>query len=163
MKRSIVLASLFSIASSFSLVACAADSQPGQAGTDRAARHAKLDTNGDGVIDRQEAAAMPRLAENFDRLDKNKDGRIDASERPHHGQRGADGDGGKERGHRMAQLDTNGDGRFSRDELAGKERLLQKFSAIDSNGDGYLSREEMQAYHQQHGGKHDRTGPSTRP
>ena len=35
---------------------------------------APLDTNQDGVIDRTEAAAHPRLAARFDTLDKNKDG-----------------------------------------------------------------------------------------
>src|SRR5690606_41267039 len=34
-----------------------------------------LDANKDGVIDRQEAAARPRLAERFDELDRNKDGK----------------------------------------------------------------------------------------
>ncbi len=120
-----------------------------QPGADRQARHAKVDTNGDGVIDRKEAAANPRMAEHFDKLDANKDGRITAEERPQRGMR--DGKGG--RGDRMAQLDTNKDGRFSRDELAGKERVLQNFAAIDSNKDGALSREEMQAHHKAHRGE----------
>jgi Ca2+-binding EF-hand superfamily protein len=120
---------------------------------------AKLDANGDGAIDRSEAAKSPRLAENFDRLDANKDGRIGADERPQRGGRqggmrdggmrdGGMRDGGKGRGgERMAQLDKNGDGRFSRDELAGRERALQNFAAIDTNKDGFLTREEMQAHH----------------
>src|SRR5690606_12809488 len=45
---------------------------------------ATLDANGDGVIDRAEAAKFPRLAERFDRLDRNGDGSLDASERPQH-------------------------------------------------------------------------------
>jgi hypothetical protein len=106
------------------------------------ARHAKIDTNGDGVIDRNEAAAHPKMAEHFDRLDANKDGRITAEERPKHG-----GKAGGQRGERMAQLDTNQDGRFSRDELAGKQRALQNFAAIDANSDGFLTREEMAAHH----------------
>jgi EF hand len=109
-------------------------------------RHAKIDANGDGAIDRTEAAAHSKLAENFDRLDKNKDGRIDASERP---QRHGKGGGGKgQKGERMAKFDTNGDGRFSRDELAGRERVLQNFNTIDANQDGFLTREEMRAHHQ---------------
>lgn len=114
---------------------------------------AGLDANGDGAIDRSEAAKAPRLAENFDRLDANKDGRIGADERPQHGGRqgGMHGGmpGGKGRGgERMAQLDKNGDGRFSRDELAGHERALQNFTAIDANKDGFLTRDEMKAHHQ---------------
>ena len=115
---------------------------------------ARLDANGDGAIDRSEAAKAPRLAEKFDTLDANKDGRIGADERPQHGGRHGgmrhDGmrEGGKRRGgERMAQLDKNADGRFSRDELAGRERALQNFAAIDTNKDGFLTREEMQAHH----------------
>jgi hypothetical protein len=114
-------------------------------GAGKPANHAKIDTNGDGVIDRSEAAANPRMIEHFDRLDANKDGRITADERPQRGMR--DGKGGGQRGERMAQLDANKDGRFSRDELAGKDRVLQNFAAIDSNKDGFLSREEMAAHH----------------
>jgi hypothetical protein len=117
-------------------------------GHGRGAAMAKLDANADGAIDRSEAAKAPKLAEHFDRLDANKDGRITAEERPQHGGRQQGG-----RGERMAAMDANGDGRFSRDELAGKERLLQKFSAIDGNRDGFLTREEMKAYAQAHRGE----------
>jgi hypothetical protein len=113
--------------------------QATQPAAGKPARHAKIDTNGDGVIDRSEAAANPKMAEHFDRLDANKDGRITADERPQRG-----GKGGRER---MQQLDTNNDGRFSRDELAGKDRALQNFAAIDSDNDGFLTREEMAAQH----------------
>ena len=57
----------------------------------------------------------------------------------------------------MAQLDADKDGRFSRQELAGKDRVLQNFAAIDTNSDGFLSREEMQAHHKAHRG--DRGAP----
>ena len=40
---------------------------------------ARLDTNGDGVIDREEFRAQ--AAQRFDRMDTNKDGKIDAAER----------------------------------------------------------------------------------
>ena len=115
----------------------------------RGDRMAQLDANKDGVIDRSEAAKVPKFAEHFDKMDANKDGRITAEERPQRGMR--DGKGG--RGDRMAQLDTNKDGRFSREELAGKDRVLQNFAAIDSNNDGALSREEMQAHHKAHRGQ----------
>ena len=127
--------------------------QPGQPGQGR--HHPKLDANGDGVIDRAEAAKMPRFAEQFDKLDANKDGRITAEERPQRGMRdGKGGQGGRDamRG-RMQEMDTDKDGRFSRAELAGRDRILQNFGAIDSNKDGMLSREEMHAYHKTHRGQ----------
>ena len=40
---------------------------------------ARLDTNGDGVIDRDEYRAQ--AAQRFDRMDTNKDGKVDAAER----------------------------------------------------------------------------------
>jgi len=38
------------------------------------------DKDGDGLISRDEAAAMPRMAEHFDRLDANTDGRVSREE-----------------------------------------------------------------------------------
>jgi hypothetical protein len=38
------------------------------------------DTNGDGLISRAEAAALPRLAERFDTIDANADGQISLDE-----------------------------------------------------------------------------------
>jgi Ca2+-binding EF-hand superfamily protein len=121
---------------------------------------AKLDANGDGAIDRAEAAKAPRLSEHFDKLDANHDGRISADERPkgHGGHHGRGGPGG-ERGQRMAQLDKNGDGKFSRDELAGHERALSHFADIDANKDGFVTHEEMKAYHQAHRGERGPRGP----
>ncbi len=148
MKSIAVLALVLAISGTVSFAhaqsATTGTAQPGS-------RQAKVDTNGDGVIDRKEAAAHPKLAEHFDRMDKNKDGRIDASERPQHQGKGRGGQQG-ERRERVAKLDANGDGRFSREELAGRERMLQNFGTIDTNKDGFLSREEMRARHQGKGG-----------
>ena len=41
---------------------------------------AQLDKNGDGNISRDEAAASPRLSQNFDRIDTNKDGVLSLEE-----------------------------------------------------------------------------------
>lgn len=114
--------------------------------------HAKIDANGDGAIDRSEAAKLPKFAERFDSFDKNKDGRITAEERPQRGSAGGKGGRDGMRQH-MQQLDADKDGRFSRSELAGKDRLLQNFAAVDTNKDGFLSREEMQSYHKAHRGE----------
>ncbi len=40
----------------------------------------QIDTDGDGVVSRDEAEAAPRLAESFDALDANADGVLDESE-----------------------------------------------------------------------------------
>ncbi len=129
--------------------------QASQPAAGKSARQARIDTNGDGVIDRTEAAVNPKMAEHFDRLDANKDGRITTDERPKHG-----GKAGHEAPRaRMAELDTNKDGRFSRDELAGKARALQNFAAIDANSDGFLTREEMKAHRIAHRGERGAKSP----
>src|SRR3546814_19080215 len=74
----------------------------------------KLDTNNDGAIDRAEAAASPRLAEHFDKADKDKDGRLEGDElrhrhRSHH--RG-------HRGHGMMKLDVDNDGSINKHEAS---------------------------------------------
>ncbi|BAV98849.1 EF-hand domain-containing protein [Lysobacter enzymogenes] len=108
---------------------------------------AKIDANGDGVISREEAAKFPRLAERFDELDKNHDGKLDASERPQ--RRGGREHGGRHGGAGgAARLDTDGDGRISQAEAAKSPRLAQNFAQIDANKDGYIVRSELRAYMQ---------------
>lgn len=110
-----------------------------------APQRAPLDANGDGVIDRAEAAARPRLAERFDQLDTNHDGKLDASERPQRGEhRRGRGEGGGRFG--IAAADRDGDGRISRAEAASLKRVSEHFDEIDRNRDGYLVRSEVRAY-----------------
>lgn len=100
----------------------------------------RMDTNGDGVIDRSEAAAHPRMSAMFDRLDRNGDGRLDAGERPR--------THGKDARHLPGpmigaiRLDADGDGRVSRAEAA-DSRLAERFEAMDRNRDGYLVASEL--------------------
>jgi len=103
-----------------------------------------IDANKDGVIDRAEAAKMPRLAEKFDQLDRNKDGRLSADERPR--MDGMHHRGGK-RGHGMMRAaDTDKDGRISRAEAqAAHARAGDRFERMDFNKDGYIDRGDMQA------------------
>ena len=104
-----------------------------------------LDRNHDGAIDHSEAAAHPRLAERFDRLDRDGDGKLQQGERRRHMHHG-----GKRmrRGHHGAmaavRLDTDGDGRISTIEAA-TSRLGKNFGEIDRNRDGYLVRSELDA------------------
>jgi hypothetical protein len=44
------------------------------------ARFNKADTNGDGKLSKSEAAAMPRVAKNFDAIDANHDGFVTKAE-----------------------------------------------------------------------------------
>jgi Ca2+-binding EF-hand superfamily protein len=46
----------------------------------RGGKFAALDKNGDGMIDRAEAAGHPRLEKSFDAIDTNRDGRLSADE-----------------------------------------------------------------------------------
>ncbi|MBO9738673.1 EF-hand domain-containing protein [Xanthomonas axonopodis pv. begoniae] len=111
-------------------------------------RPAKLDKNGDGVIDRNEAAADPTLAAQFDTLDTNKDGKLSRDERPHHRGPGRDGRGG--RGEWMAKLDTNKDGRISREEAKADPKFAARFDQMDLNKDGFVDRADRELRMQQH-------------
>lgn len=106
----------------------------------QAAPRVKLDSNGDGVVDRTEAAKHPRLAGKFDELDKNKDGKLTKDEMPAHHGRGHD-----KRGHgpreAMSRLDTDKDGRISRAEAtAGEGKMASRFDQMDANKDGFIDR-----------------------
>jgi Ca2+-binding EF-hand superfamily protein len=100
--KSIVILTALGLASAASLVMAAPDGH----GADRLRA---ADTNGDGMISREEAKALPRLGKNFDRIDTDKNGQITAEElrAAHQGRRSAAFD----------KLDTNKDGVLSRDEF----------------------------------------------
>lgn len=107
-----------------------------------APRPAKLDKNGDGVIDRSEAAAVPARAAQFDTLDTNKDGKLSRDERTHHRRGG--------RGEWMAKLDTNKDGRISRAEAKADPKFAARFDQMDLNKDGFIDRADRELRMQQH-------------
>ncbi|MGH6611289.1 MAG: hypothetical protein ACRECQ_13655 [Burkholderiaceae bacterium] len=71
---------VFAVAVMLSLGVSAAFAADSARTEKRGARVAKLDTNGDGQISREEAATAPRLAQRFDRIDANKDGQITRDE-----------------------------------------------------------------------------------
>lgn len=117
---------------------------------DKAGHHMRLDTNGDGAIDRAEAAASPRLAERFDQMDKDKDGKLLVGELPRH-------QSWRHRGHRghdmMMKLDTDKDGRISKTEAAAEPKFAERFAKMDVNKDGYADRADFQARMEQRRGE----------
>ena len=104
------------------------------------------DTNGDGMISREEAAALPMIAKNFDQIDANHDGQVTLDElRAFHEQ---------QRAEHWKRLDTDGDGRISRQEAqANAPRLAERFDQLDTNGDGFLTPDELRAAHKRHAQK----------
>lgn len=117
----------------------------------------RLDKNGDGMISREEAKGHPRLEKEFDAIDANKDGQLSSVElkafgdkmREQHKGEGKHGDkhgeGHAHGGSPMKRLDTNNDGKLSRDEVKGHPMLEKNFDRIDTNKDGFLTEEELKA------------------
>ena len=110
----------------------------------------QADTNGDGMISREEAKALPRILEHFAEIDADGNGQITAEElRAFHAKRME-----KVRAERWKKLDTNGDGRVSLEEArANAPRLAERFSQIDTNGDGFITPDELKAAHAKHARK----------
>ena len=97
------------------------------------------DTNGDGMISKAEAAALPRLAERFDAIDTNHDGQLTKDEMRafHEAQRGS---------HGKALLGP--DGKITRDAFLAK--AAARFDAMDTNKDGVVTADELKAAHRNH-------------
>ncbi len=110
-----------------------------QSDTDARSQRTTLDANGDGFIDRSEAARHPRLAERFDRIDDNRDGRLSRDEMPARGARGRHGGA-----HALKTLDTDGDGRLSRAEAAAAPGYAERFERMDLDRNGYVDRADRQ-------------------
>jgi Ca2+-binding EF-hand superfamily protein len=102
---------------------------------------ADLDKNKDGKISKSEWTLPPQL---FDRIDENHDGFIDQDEWNRFRSR-AGGGAGRMTDLLMKLLDTNGDGKITREEFAG---ILKLFDALDENHDGVLTKEEMGKFFQ---------------
>ena len=100
----------------------------------------QADTDGNGMLSRAEAAALPMIAKHFDEIDANHDGQITADElRAFHEKRRAE---------HWKKLDTNGDGKMSKAEAqASAPRLFEHFDQLDANKDGFLTPDELKAAH----------------
>ena len=134
----------------FACAATLAAAAPGAGeGHDPMMRFKQADTNGDGMISRDEAKALPRIAKHFDEIDANHDGQITADElRAYHQKMHADREA--KAGAHFKKLDTDGDGRISRAEAQASPRLAQHFDEIDANKDGFITPDELAAARMRH-------------
>lgn len=109
---------------------------------DPMARFKAMDKNGDGKVSRDEFPGRPAM---FERVDKNKDGVLEASEvkalaesMPKGGTPGG-GPAGMQPGARIMAMDKDGDGKVSRAEFSGAPAV---FDRLDADKDGSLTRDE---------------------
>ena len=105
------------------------------------------DTNGDGMLSKSEAAALPHIAKHFDAIDANHDGQVTVDElhafmKARHGEFAKKG---------FATLDANGDGKVSRDEFLAQANA--RFDRMDANKDGVLTPDELKGAHRGHRGQ----------
>ena len=109
----------------------------------------KLDTNNDGVIDKEEAANDERrvIFDNFAEIDTNEDGGIDLDElRASLNNAKRKKPSAKKT---IKRIDDNGDGTLNKLEIAAKDdrRLLKNFDDIDTNNDKELDVKELKAFY----------------
>ena len=117
--------------------------KPHRMGADK---FAALDTNHDGAISREEAAAAPNLAGKFDEVDADRDGRVLPAElkayaKTHRGTEAKAGKVGKD----VMSLDANHDGVITRDEVAANPKAMKRFEAADADHDGRVTADEAAA------------------
>lgn len=107
----------------------------------------QADANKDGMIDKDEYKAA--RAAQFEKMDRNADGFLDSQDRPQRSAESQDEHGptGRKPGERgaamIAQLDSNGDGKVSKEEFMSAPTVF--FDRADTDHDGVLSAKELEA------------------
>jgi len=116
----------------------------------------RADKNGDKKLTEDEvpAQAWARLS----KADKDSDGSVTIEELQAAGgnRPGGDRPGGGGHGERLKEMDKNGDGNLSKDEVP--ERAWEFLSRADKNGDDVLSKEELEGMRAAGGGRGGRPG-----
>lgn len=131
-----------------------ADERP-QRGGDRhgrgdGGRMMQADKDKDGRISKAEAAADPKMAERFAKMDANNDGYIDRGDREVRMRERkqawfASVDANKDGKLSKAEMDTSAEKRRAEFQQKSQARSAERFKQMDKNGDGSISREEMEA------------------
>lgn len=139
MTKQIKLASIFGAAA---LLALPLHADGGKRGKN----FADMDADGNGSVSLEEMKA--KHAERFAEMDADNSGEVSLEEmQAHHEDKGNKRKGGH--GNRMAimfrGLDADGSGGISAAEMAAMHDLDARFGELDSNGDGALSEDELKA------------------
>jgi Ca2+-binding EF-hand superfamily protein len=109
-----------------------------------------LDTNGDGMISRDEAKGHAWLEKHFDEIDTNHDGQISKDElaawrRAHQGEARAKMEARFDAKFKAADKDN--DGTLTKDEMqAAMPKLAKHFDEIDVNHDAKVTEDEIRAF-----------------
>lgn len=109
----------------------------------------RADTNGDGKVSKEEAAAMHDKMQGdwFDQADANKDGFLTEDEIRQARDSRRDHMRGEMKARmeeRFKEADTNNDGQLSLDEVQAKmPRLAERFNTLDADKNGMLSKDEL--------------------
>lgn len=108
----------------------------------------RADTNADGRVSRDEAAALQAKVQGewFDKVDANKDGYLTEDElrQQRESRRDRRGDARHRIHEHFKAADVNADGQLSLDEAQAKmPRLAERFQELDTDKNGLLSKEEL--------------------